>query len=141
MPTVRPKKATQIGVGETLGDAARRTVESSVQLGALARRRVRRATIAQESCDLGSSWSLGRSRSTANALEAVGLPPASAVPRLTRSAESLVALPLDPRTAFVAAQIDGATTVQNLLDLGSMPKHAALEALCRLVKLGVVVFG
>lgn len=79
-------------------------------------------------------------RSTANALERVGLPPPSAIPKLTRSVNSLTSLPIDPRSAFVATQIDGQTTVENILDLGTMPRSEALAALVRLVKLGVVVF-
>ncbi|MDB4935982.1 MAG: hypothetical protein JWP87_2954 [Labilithrix sp.] len=72
--------------------------------------------------------------------EAVGLPPGSSVPKLTRTAKSLTSLPLDPRAAFVAAQIDGSMTVQNILDLGLMSRVEALAALGVLVKLGVVVF-
>lgn len=48
--------------------------------------------------------------------------------------------PLDPRAAFVAAQIDGNVIVQNILDLGLMSRVDALAALDRLVKVGVVVF-
>jgi hypothetical protein len=99
-----------------------------------------RGTLAQETNDLGARPILGRSRSTANALEAVGLPPGSSIPRLTRTAKTLTQLPLDPRTAFVAAQVDGKMTVQNILDLGLMTRVQALAALDSLVKLGVIVF-
>lgn len=128
----RAKNATQLGVGaEDLQPGAR---PSAV----LARKR--RATIAQESSDLGSLSMLGRSRATADALEKVGLPAPSAIPRLTRTAKSLVTLPLDPQAAFIASQIDGQTTVQNIIDLGLMRRVEAVDALNRLVKLGVVVF-
>jgi hypothetical protein len=99
-----------------------------------------RGTMAHEASDVGARPILGRSRSTANALEAVGLPPGSSIPRLTRSVKSLTALPLDPRAAFVAGQIDGHMTVQNILDLGLMTRAETVGALDRLVKLGVVVF-
>lgn len=68
------------------------------------------------------------------------MPPASAIPRLARPAKNLTRLPLDPRTAFLAAQVDGKMTVQNILDLGIMTRAEALAALECLVKLGVVVF-
>lgn len=131
----RAKKATQIGVGVDRFGALQPGARPSTVLA-----RKRRATIAQESNDLGTFSLLGRSRSTANALEKVGLPSPSAVPRLTRSTPSLVSLPLDPNAAFIASQIDGNTTVQNILDLGTMRRSEALHALLQLVKLGVVVF-
>lgn len=135
----KAKKATQVGVGESFGDFHRSELQAGARPSTVLARR-RRGTIAQEAKDLGTRPILGRSRSTANALEAVGLPPGSSIPQLTRSAKSLTTLPLDPRAAFVAAQIDGNMTVQNILDLGLMTRVETLTALDRLVKLGVVVF-
>lgn len=134
-----PKKATQVGMGDSFGDFRRPELQAGARPSTLLTRK-RRGTMAQESSDLGARPILGRSRSTANALEAVGLPPGSAIPRLTRSTKSLTTLPLEPRAAFLAAQIDGSMTVQNILDLGLMTRLEALTALDRLVKLGVVVF-
>jgi hypothetical protein len=134
------KSATQIGVGESFGDFHRSDLQGGARPSTVLARK-RRGTMAHEASDVGAPRPiLGRSRSTANALEAVGLPPGSSIPRLTRSAKSLTALPLDPRAAFVAAQIDGHMTVQNILDLGLMTRVEALAAFHRLVKLGVVVF-
>ena len=135
----KPKKATQIGIGESFGDFRRPELQPGARPStALARRR--RGTMAPEPSGLGVRPILGRSRATANALEAAGLPPGSSIPRLTRSAKSLTTLPLDPRAAFVAGQIDGTMTVQNIVDLGLMTRAETLTALDRLVKLGVVVF-
>jgi len=138
----RQKNATHVGIGESFGEFGE-FHRPELQPGArpstvLARKR--RGTLAHEAGDLGARPILGRSRSTADALEAVGLPPAAAIPRLTRTAKSLTSLPLDPRAAFLASQIDGHLTVQNILDLGLMKRVEALAALDRLVKLGVVVF-
>ncbi len=83
---------------------------------------------------------LGRPRVTANALEKARLPPPSAIPRLTRPLKELTSLPLDSVAALIAAQIDGKTNVQQLLDLGFVPQAVGIAALGRLVKLGVVVF-
>ena len=133
------KNATQVGIGEGFGDFHRAELQAGARPSTVLARRGR-GTLAHEGSDLGARPILGRSRSTANALEAVGLPPASAVPRLTRTPKSLTSLPLDPRAAFLASQIDGHITVQNILDLGLMTRAEALAALDRLVKLGVVVF-
>jgi hypothetical protein len=108
---VKPKKRTQLGVGESFSDFVK---PSAV----LARTR----------------------RPTGAVLQERGLPPPSAVPRLTRSAASLRSLPLDPRAAFLAEQIDGVTSLQSILDLDNMPRAEAVEVLERLVELGVVVF-
>lgn len=129
---MRAKNATQLGVGN---DDLQPGARPSTVLA-----RERRGTMAQESSDLGALSIMGRSRATADALEKAGLPAANAVPRLTRTAKSLVTLPLDPQAAFIASQIDGQTTVQNIMDLGLMRRAEAVDALNRLVKLGVVVF-
>ncbi|HEY8076665.1 MAG TPA: hypothetical protein VIF62_21215, partial [Labilithrix sp.] len=69
---------------------------------------------------------------------AVGLPDSKAVPR--RAMRAVQELPLDPAAAFVLGHVDGKTSVQDLVDLGALPRFATLDALCRLVELGVIVF-
>lgn len=88
-----------------------------------------------------SSNATPRRTPTARALAAIGLPAPASVPRMLSKPSSLTSLPLDAQTAFVASQIDGSTTIQEILDLGTIPRAAVFESLCRLVKLGVVTFG
>ncbi len=75
---------------------------------------------------------------TAHAVAAVGLPNPRSVPR--RAMRAVQELPLDPAAAFVLEHVDGRTSVQDLVDLGALPRFATLDALCRLLELGVIVF-
>jgi hypothetical protein len=75
---------------------------------------------------------------TAAAVAAVGLPDPKAIPR--RVTNAVQELPLDPGAAFVLEQIDGRTSVQDILDGGTLPRFATLDAICRLVELGVIAF-
>ena len=130
---------------DSFGDFTASPPESGMTLTAIGRLKVR-STVAPASAvtpilAAAPEESAPRSRSVADALAAANLPPPTAVPVLTRSASSLVELPLDPRAAFLASQIDGSMSLQCLLDLGVMPRIVMLEALTQLIALGVVVFG
>jgi hypothetical protein len=63
------------------------------------------------------------------------------VPRLVRRPQSLIGLPLDHKTGFVLALIDGETNVQTLIDVAGMPPVEVVSTIERLVELGVVVLG
>jgi hypothetical protein len=61
-----------------------------------------------------------------------------AVPRVVRSRAEIGAAPIDHRAGFLLAYIDGATTVQGLIDIDVMPEREVHEILDRLRRLGIV---
>src|SRR4051812_7811097 len=80
----------------------------------------------------------GVRRTTAAEIAAIGLPPAKSVPLLVM--RRVHELPLDPQAAFVLDQVDGRTTIQDILDLGAMSRSKTLDAIVHLVALGVIAF-
>jgi hypothetical protein len=79
-----------------------------------------------------------RTTNTAAAIQAVGLPAPRSIP--IRMKTEIAALPLDPDAAFVLETIDGRTSLQDIVDLGTMPRMRTLEAIVRLSQLGVIAF-
>ena len=61
-----------------------------------------------------------------------------AVPRLCMAPASLVALPLDHRSGFVLSHIDGARSVEELIDIANLSADDTLEALAALANLGAI---
>jgi len=61
-----------------------------------------------------------------------------AVPQVIMSQDELLALPIDARTGFLLARIDGVSTLQTLLDVSSMPAGDAMALLEELLSLGAV---
>lgn len=59
--------------------------------------------------------------------------------RLAVGLDLLVGEPLDARAGFLLANVDGATSFADLLDLGGMPRADAARILCDLVMRGVLV--
>jgi hypothetical protein len=72
----------------------------------------------------------------------VGAPPMGfslhAVPVVTCTPAELLALPLDARSGFLLARIDGFSTLQTLLDVSAMPAGEAMSLLEELLALGAV---
>lgn len=62
------------------------------------------------------------------------------VPRLRASAEELTSLPLDPREAFVLSLVDGAATIEEIIDMAGMAEDEVLADLAALAKQGVLSF-
>ena len=50
----------------------------------------------------------------------------------------IIALPLDARSGFLLARIDGFSTLQTLLDVSAMPAGEAMALLEELLALGAV---
>jgi hypothetical protein len=63
-----------------------------------------------------------------------------AVPRLGISLSELRGQTLDCASGFVVAQIDGVSTVRDLIDVCGMPRLDVLRILCELAQAGVVTF-
>ena len=61
-----------------------------------------------------------------------------AVPWLVVSYDVLQGLPLDARAGFLVSLIDGACTVEMLLDISGMPDDETLDILHELVRVGAV---
>ena len=68
-------------------------------------------------------------------------PVRSDTPVVLVNAETLRAAQLDGRTGFLVSLIDGATTVESLLDLSGMPEQETLALLDDLRSRGIVGFG
>ena len=68
------------------------------------------------------------------------LAPLGRVPRLVRQPAAAEALSVDHRVGFVVSFIDGASTIDSIVDACGMPKSDALRILHDLVQLGVVAF-
>jgi hypothetical protein len=60
------------------------------------------------------------------------------VPVIILTQSELLALPLDARTGFLLARIDGVSTLQTLLDVSSMRAGDAMALLEELLSLGAV---
>jgi hypothetical protein len=63
----------------------------------------------------------------------------TSVPRLAVSMKQLKTMPLDHRAGFIASFVDGAFTIEMILDACAMPRHEALSLLGDLVARGVIV--
>lgn len=61
-----------------------------------------------------------------------------AVPKILKTKAEIAAAPIDHRAGFLLAHIDGATTVQGLVDIAGMPEEDVHEILDRLRRLGIV---
>jgi hypothetical protein len=63
----------------------------------------------------------------------------ASVPRLVVSMSELKAMPLDDRAGFILSFVDGAYTIEMILDACAMRREEALAILSELVARGVVV--
>ena len=63
------------------------------------------------------------------------------VPRLALSESELRWLGLDHRSAFLLSRIDGATSVEEILELSGMPKLEAMKTLVDLLDRGAIRIG
>jgi hypothetical protein len=61
-----------------------------------------------------------------------------AVPVVALTPQEVLALPLDARSGFLLARIDGTSTLQTLLDVSAMPAVDAMALLEELLALGAV---
>jgi hypothetical protein len=61
------------------------------------------------------------------------------VPRLAVSEEFVTNLPLDHREGFLLSEIDGSSTIEDILDVCPMPADEALEILESFVARGILV--
>jgi hypothetical protein len=61
-----------------------------------------------------------------------------AVPYVAVARRELVALALDHWTGFVLSLVDGATSVEDILDVSPMPEHEALHVLDQLQERGLI---
>jgi hypothetical protein len=61
------------------------------------------------------------------------------VPVLAVSEAELPLLPLDHREGFLVSHIDGASSIETILDVCAMPAEEALELIEGLVERGVIV--
>ena len=61
-----------------------------------------------------------------------------AVPWLAVSVEGLRLLPLDARAAYLLSLIDGACSVETILDICELDRTEALDLLARLLELGAI---
>ena len=61
------------------------------------------------------------------------------VPRVTLSREELNAADLDHREYFLVTRMDGATTVEDLLDICGMPSEEALALVEGLLRRGIIL--
>lgn len=62
----------------------------------------------------------------------------SSVPVLARTQEEILKMPLDHRAGFFLAHVDGAATIETLLDIVPMPEGEVLALVESLVALGVI---
>jgi hypothetical protein len=65
--------------------------------------------------------------------------PLTRVPLVVLTNEQLIALPLDPRRAFLLSLIDGTLTVEDVLDVCGLERAEAIEMLAALVQNGIIV--
>jgi len=66
---------------------------------------------------------------------------AAAVPRMVLSTADLKALPLGSDAAFVLSQIDGMSSVDDIIDISGFPRADTLRILHDLVQAGVIKTG
>ena len=64
--------------------------------------------------------------------------PAKQVPRVLVGPKDISKLPMDPRAAFILSHVDGFHSVEEIIDMCSMPESQALELIDRLHDLGVI---
>jgi hypothetical protein len=64
--------------------------------------------------------------------------PLTGIPFRVMSERELFSLPLDHRAGFLLANIDGATSIQTIIDLCGMPHDETVELISRLIDLRVV---
>lgn len=64
----------------------------------------------------------------------------ASIPELVVSMQELHTFGLDHAAGFVIAQIDGATSVETLLDICGMPRRATLRVLSDLASRGIISF-
>lgn len=62
----------------------------------------------------------------------------SAVFKLLRARNELATAPINHREGFLLAHVDGATSVQGLIDVSGMPESEVFDILERLKRLGIV---
>lgn len=58
--------------------------------------------------------------------------------RIAKDPNDIARLPFDHRVGFLLAHVDGATTVEDILDVSPMPEDEALSLLHELLVLGIV---
>jgi hypothetical protein len=63
----------------------------------------------------------------------------ASVPLVVVAPEELLALPLDARFGFLLSLIDGASTVEDVLDVIGLERGEAIEMIADLVQRGVIV--
>jgi hypothetical protein len=63
----------------------------------------------------------------------------SGMPRVVLTAQKLRELPIDPRVAFVLSRIDGASTLETLVDVTGFDADELATILARLARLGAIV--
>jgi hypothetical protein len=61
------------------------------------------------------------------------------VPRIAISRDRLLTLPLDHRTGFIVSFVDGAYTIEMILDACAMARDEALAILAELAAQGIIV--
>jgi hypothetical protein len=62
----------------------------------------------------------------------------NAIPVVVLTPQEIVALPLDARSGFLLARVDGVSSLQTLLDVSAMPWGEAMSLLEELLALGAV---
>lgn len=62
------------------------------------------------------------------------------VPRLVVSPSELTKLPMDPRGAFLLGNVDGMSSLEEILDMSPIPRDEALALVDGLERLGVIAF-
>jgi hypothetical protein len=60
------------------------------------------------------------------------------VPVMLKTAAQVCRMPLDHLSGFMLSLVDGSTTVQDILDVSTLPELRALELLCELRDLGLI---
>jgi hypothetical protein len=71
---------------------------------------------------------------------AADLGPFTRIPIVTVPFDELPSLSMDNRMGFLVALIDGASSIQNILDVAGMPQREVLHALVTLRDVGIVGF-
>jgi hypothetical protein len=106
-------------------------------------KKVARISRAQGSCAHNDDPNrTGKRRSvTATMLAQRGLPRPDGVPRVQEAMRATVlSLPLDSRAAFLVSQMDGKTTLQEIIDLSPLTREDTITIVGELRQLGLIVF-
>src|SRR5687768_5454825 len=78
---------------------------------------------------------------TATMLAQRGLPLPGSVPHVQQTMQSRFStLPIDSRAAYLVAQMDGKTTLQEIIDLSPLSREATIAILLELYTQGIIVF-